>query len=515
MVEALKKSITPEERIWFEQQHVLYRANNPVTPLIRSQSRTVFSGSPLFGYKSPPGSNAATPVKRVLILANKTLYAKAAVKEKVDRYMNDIANGHGCKVELEVLEGGTAVAIRDMLISYYHNGGLDGAIQIGSLPVAWMEFKKDPFFGNYETWTCDHFYCDLDGEWVDADNNTFYETHNPGKGDRGSEIFYARIDVAPMGRFGSEDQMCCDYLDKDHNYWIGGIELKKSAIDMIEPDWRTSVQYLERVYGATNTKILRNPGSYSRNDYVNTHIKGDYSFLHLWCHSGHTAHSFSNGGELSYTTVYEANPTPIGYAHDGCHLADWAAANKRGYLGGAYVFNKSPTALVCISGTRTGQWIGNTGKRLFEEIGKNTCVGKAYQLWFDEYCNSSEMTRDVPYFMAWNYGMLILGDPMLTFQNREVTPVVEKNTSFQEVRGDLKIAVGKDAAISYVLPEQSAVDLQLYDISGKSVYRISGALQDKGRHTVRFGLQRIPKGIYILRLRSNGFNACAMLTIGR
>jgi hypothetical protein len=517
MVLALKNSITFEERAWFEKQHELFRAANPESPLIRHGHRVAFEGcNPAPAPLASP--TVPTPVKRVLILANRTLYDNATVKPKIDRYMADIAAGHGCKVEIEVLEGGTAVAIRDLLKSYYNNGGLDGAIQIGSLPVAWMEFKSDPFFQKYETWTCDHFYCDLDGQWVDADNNTFYDAHNPGSGDRGSEIFYARIDVKPMGSFGTEVQMCCDYLDKDHNYWVGGVELRKSAIDLIEPDWSTSVQHLQRVYGTANTTVLRNPGAYSRTDYLNTHIQENYSFLHLWCHSGHTAHSFSNGGSLNYTSVYNANPKPIGYAHDGCHLADWAAAGTRGYLGGAYVFNKSPTALVCVAGSRTGQWIGHKGQRLFEEIGKNTCVGKAYQVWFDAYCNSSEMTRDVPYFMAWNYGMLILGDPMLTFISRMQTGIEKQPSLSGNGSGNLRCVLSphkRNITFSYALPQASFVDLRLCDISGKLVAHLANSKQSEGQHTMHFGTEKVPKGVYIFSLRSGAYTANRQVRIYR
>ncbi|MBN1127796.1 MAG: hypothetical protein JXA71_02345 [Chitinispirillaceae bacterium] len=517
-VDALKKSITLEEKAWYEKQHEQFRADNLEKPFFRSEQRISYQGRAFSTVPSYTASGAPTPVSRVLILANRTLYANATVKTKVDRYMQDIAAGHGCRVVLEQVEGGTAVGIKDLIKSYYNNGGLDGVIQIGSLPVAWMEFKSDPFFQKYETWTCDHFYCDLDGQWVDADNNTFYDAHNPGTGDRGSEIFYARIDVKPMGSFGTEVQMCCDYLDKVHNYWVGGVTLRKSAIDLIEPDWSTSVQNLQRVYGTENTTILRNPGAYSRDQYLNTHIQGNYSFLHLWCHSGYTAHSFSNGGSLNYTTVYNANPKPIGYAHDGCHLADWAAAGTRGYLGGAYVFNKSPTALVCIAGSRTGQWIGNKGQRLFEEIGKNTCVGKAYQVWFDAYCNSSEMTRDVPYFMAWNYGMLILGDPMLTFIIRLQTGTAQRVMNRAEPAAFLRLrptASGLNRAITFNLPQQTDLTVRVYELSGKTVFAETRENQQAGPHEMILPAARLPQGTYIVSLDAGSLHLNAPMSVSR
>lgn len=513
MVEAIRNSITPEEHAWYQKRHALYRSAHPGTPLIRSMHRTVPKPVSSFsGLSSPPlrraaSGTGATGVDRVLILANTTLYENSEVEEKIDRYMRDIASGHGCTVELEVLEGGSAEEIKDILTSYYDDGGLDGAIQIGSLPVGWMEFEKDPFFGKYETWTCDHFYMDLDGEWVDSDHNGFYEENHNGDGDRSPEIFYARIDASPMGRFGTEIELLCDYFDKTHNYWNGDIPLTNTACELVEKDWADSEQHLQRVYGRQNTEIFRygRSNSVSRDDYLENRLTTDYTLLHLWCHSGHTGHDFTDGGYLSFVDVHDAAPKPVGYFHDGCSLADWSAADGRGYLGGSYVFNESPTALVCVSGTRTGQWIGTAGRVMFEELAKNTCIGKAYQVWFDRYLKNGEMDRDPHYIMAWNYGYVLLGDPMTTFVTRMVTDARESDGNFMEKDARLEYAVNpftQKITVSCFLQKASKITLRFCDLSGREVARTEGAVSSGGRVTLQVNTRGMRSGVYIMSLHS-------------
>ena len=91
------------------------------------------------------------------------------------------------------------------------------------------------------------------------------------------------------------------------------------------------------------------------------------------CHAGHTAHYHHTDGRTSVDDVMNANPKPITYFHDGCHVSDFAAGGGRSFLGGAYVFNESPTALLCLSGSRSGQWLGLMARVMYESMAENTC----------------------------------------------------------------------------------------------------------------------------------------------
>lgn len=491
LLESLGKCCSPEKQAWYEQQYETYIKEHPVTPLIRHEHFTAFKGL--------PARRNSSSVDRILLLINEDLYSNQTAKEKIDRYIQDVGNGHGCIIEVEVLEGGSAEQIKELIKSYYTDGGLDGVVQFGGLQPAWF-FDADPRYGG--NFTCDLFFQDMDGTWRDKDSNGKYDAHDHGSGDRAPEIFYGRIDPATMGQFGSEVELLSFYLDKNHRYWTNQIPLKKSAFVQIEPDWKNATNYVNNIYGTENTEIIRGTGS--RSDYVNNRLTKDYSFLHLWCHSGHTAHSFSSGGGLSYDDIIAVPPKPIGYAHDGCHCADWAAGNGRGFTVGGYVYNKSETALVAISGTKTGQWIGHKGERFFKELGKNTCIGEAYVLWFEPYINNA---TDMDYFILWDYGYCIIGDPMMTFIGVE-TPINNNVSSITHSGEYLKcrtVSSNRKVILSYYLPHSAFVDLKLYNSSGKAVRTFISEPQRSGVHSSDFSTDLISAGVYVAKLRIGSF----------
>jgi hypothetical protein len=303
-----------------------------------------------------------------------------------------------------------------------------------------------------------------------------------------------------MGNFGTEVDLLSRYLDKNHNYWTGKIPLKKSAYVHIEPDWRTSTNYVSSVYGTANTGIVR--GTATRDDWATKTLKTDYSFVHLWCHAGWSSHSFASGGSLSYSQIWPIKPVPIAYAHDGCHVADWVAGTNRGYVVGSYVFSESPTSLVVFSGTKTGQWIGNKGKLFFEQLGKNICIGQAYLDWFTPYINN---TTNWTYFVLWDYGYCIIGDPMISMISVLTTDTKEK-ASRVSIPGDglkcTNLRSNRTLVLSYELPQSAFVSLRLYSSSGKAVRAVVNGFQKQGGHSLHFSTEKLPAGIYLAKLQA-------------
>ncbi|MBN1130040.1 MAG: hypothetical protein JXA71_13700, partial [Chitinispirillaceae bacterium] len=357
--EMLKNSITPEQAQERLNNIAIFQKNNPILPFKRGIQGKVFNG--VKSLNKSMASSGATRISRVLVLVNRTLYANATAKAKIDRYIDDVRYGHGCTVVLETLEGGTPPQIKAVIKGHFDNGGLNGAIQIGKLPPAWYESDNDPTTGRYDHFTCDLYFMDLDGQWLDANNNGEFDAHNAGSGDLGVEIFYGRLDATTMGTYGTEVTVLGEYLDKLHNYYVGGVTLNKAALGYLDYDWRSSANYLSEIYpGSSQNELIRwtesNP-PVNKSDYLTNRLQKNYSALQMWCHAGYSVHGHHTGGSSSMGEVYNANPKPITYFHDGCHVSDFAAGRDRAFLGGCYVFNKSPSALMCMSGSRSGQWL--------------------------------------------------------------------------------------------------------------------------------------------------------------
>lgn len=516
LMQVIRDNIDPVEEARRLRQYELFQREHPYTPLVRGQRRTAFRGKPGLHKEMFSASSDATPVERVLLLVNSSLYADQTAKERIDRYTDDIGIAHGCTVEMETLEGGSPPDIKEIIMQYYDDGGLDGVVQMGEVPPAWYESDNDPTTGRYDHYTCDLYYMDLDGSWSDADGNGEFDGHTKGSGDLGIEIFYGRIDATTMGDYGSEIELFNDYMDKLHGYYTGEVTLHKAALGYLDHDWRTSDNYLDEIYpNSDENELIRwtsNNPPVNKSDYLTNRLQKNYSALHMWCHAGHNAHYHHTGGATTVRDVYEANPKPIAYFQDGCHVSDFAAGRGGSFLGGAYVFNKSPTALLCLSGSRSGQWLGLMAREMFEDLAKNTCVGQAFKTWFGPYQNRSE-ERDKQNFIGWNYGYNIFGDPLITLVSRD--PVVKIKQRIQDASAPyVKCIINRGAiSISYALPQNSPVEVQLYTVSGKCIHSLVKCSPQNGHCPVRFSSEGMSNGSYILTLRSDGYNAYKRITI--
>lgn len=539
----IKNGVNKEEQAWILKQHEDYiknAQNDKSASDFRIMERLTLNNN--CGLRK--SSANASSVTRILLLVNSDLYYTSITKPKIDRYAADIASAHGCKVELVAMNGGTCDSVRNTIKTYYNDkesGSLNGVIQIGSLPLAWFEnpydFDITGQYGEYNNFTCDLYYMDLDGTWTDTltytngksskGKNGIFDGHIKGSGDLGPEVFYARIDPSTMGKYGSEVELLSAYLDKDHSFWTGEITLNDTAMYYLTYDWYDSENFVNCVYGAEHTaKFNYNKNNPSlnivnANDYLTNRISYQYSILHMWCHADYNVHAFFDGNnytDLSMEKVYSANPKPIAYFQDGCHLNDFVAGGNKAFLGGCYVFNKSPTSLVCFGGSKSGQWIGYMGKSLFTELGKNTCLGQAFQIWLSDYIAKEQPDKNDLYFTSWNYGYNIIGDPMLTFVSQNIVSVngMQKfsNNTTNWLRSSV-LQTGKSIMLSYDLNEKSAVKISLYGINGKLAGIISDKSQDRGSYSLNINLADYAEGCYIISISAGKRKAFTQLNIVR
>jgi hypothetical protein len=61
--------------------------------------------------------------------------------------------------------------------------------------------------------------------------------------------------------------------------------------------------------------------------------------------------------------------------------------------------------------------------------------------------------------------------------------------------------------ISFDLPQSSTVSLKVYNVMGREVATLADSYLSEGRHTVAFDGSRLPSGLYICRMQSDGYVA--------
>ena len=59
--------------------------------------------------------------------------------------------------------------------------------------------------------------------------------------------------------------------------------------------------------------------------------------------------------------------------------------------------------------------------------------------------------------------------------------------------------------ISYSIPKQGLVSLKIYDILGREVKELVNEIKSQGSYSVDFNASGLPSGVYLYRIKSEGF----------
>jgi len=279
-----------------------------------------------------------TGINKILIIVDSSIYSQVQIK--INRYATDINEVYGCEVIMEQVSRANYEDIKNLINSELI--GLDGVVLIGNIPAAWYEVANDHGSYGYAAWPCDLYYMDTDGIWEDLDNNEIFDSHS---GNVQPEIFVGRISTANMGTLLSEKTGLENYLDKNHEFWIGKLIVnRKYGLTYTDEDWaqtdyfKTDIQYL---YGSAYYDSISYIGypSFGRADYLNRLSNNRYEFIQLACHSPSGAvncHAMT-GGSIYANEIFNNGTEAIGYnlfCCSGCRWTSVSPTSTRGFLGG-------------------------------------------------------------------------------------------------------------------------------------------------------------------------------------
>lgn len=328
---------------------------------------------------------------RVLVLINSSL--QPAIQSGLDTYVSDIED-RGYTVDAYTCTAGTAEELKSFIQSSPPD--LVGCVLVGDIPTAWFEYSGDSF-------PCDLFLMDLDGEWGDNDQNGLYDEHENGSGDEAPDIFVGRIDASRV-TYESETNLMIDYFDKLHDYYCGYIDHGNSALTYTEDDWAMYPDMLHDIsYAYPNYEVIRAPNT-NRDDYRDAQLsnKGP-DFIQLACHSYSGGHQFTRGGMLYSNTIWSIPPQALFYNLFCCSACLFTDDNC---LGAVYVFNSSLSALTVIGSTKSGSML--VFYEFYQPLGQGKTFGQSFKEWFEVLAPYSHDE------IIWHYGMSIIGDPMVT-----------------------------------------------------------------------------------------------------
>lgn len=252
----------------------------------------------IFSYH-PKTNDISHSSKSFSILIDNQLYT-TEMTGKINQYIKDIESNGYMILSVDTLMGGNPKEVKQWVKSQYQQGAI-GVLFIGDIPAAWVEISE-------ETFPCDLYYMDIDGNWEDHNNDGIYNKHTAGSGDMGPELFVARLFASSL-EWNDEKTLILDYFDKIHEYHSNNLSVPWRGLEYIDEDWYSMDVNLDNIF---DEKIIRYDFGYqtTAQDYVEQ-IRQGHHFVTVCAHSFPGGHHFGRRPTeaATYANVYVFCPS--------------------------------------------------------------------------------------------------------------------------------------------------------------------------------------------------------------
>ncbi|MBN2208003.1 MAG: hypothetical protein JW759_01720 [Candidatus Coatesbacteria bacterium] len=340
---------------------------------------------------------------RVAILVNSELYPK--IQDDLIVWVQDI-NNDGFEA---LLVEATFETIQDLRAAlrwaWESEEGLVGCIVVGDFPVPWYRIPPDESGYIIGAFPCDLYFEDLDGDFIDSDDDGVFDSHVDGDGDTAPDIWLGRLLASRMSE--DEDVLIRRYLQKNHLYRIGELIAPHRALLFVDDDsvkilpiwWEEGLRWqYEDILTITDFDET-NAEEYLRR------LEEGYEWVTVVVHSSPSTHAFYYRGVESRLTSSDIQTAPINslfHKNFGCSTSRYV---ERDYIGGWYIFGGNSLGLIVIGDTKESKTY--VTDEMHQLLSEDCCIGAASTEW---------LASQAPYTgleTVFYYGLTTLGDPTL------------------------------------------------------------------------------------------------------
>ncbi len=353
---------------------------------------------------------------KVMVIVNTSIYS--SISDSLSMYKKDLER-EGYTVEVYTWTGGTKETFRDSLKA--HRTDLVGIVLIGTLPIPWTEFMNNHCWAEpHGYWTDsipnDLYYCDLDGDWADKDNDGPLDWVDPRMA-IDPDIWIGRLNAANLDSL-NEITALKGYFSRNHQYRLGNVVRKSSSLQFVNVFGdlcpRMDDSPLTEVFDELVYVCPQSPGGSSKAVYLDS-LGADFENLRIVSHGTYGLHHFRypNTVSVMFYDIQHANSRPLFIHSYSCGSAAWHHQNC---LSSYYIFGRA-SGLVATGVTITWGWNGPydcmSGRKTFGEGMKGTyaaiTAGHSCQPLIDSLENTIEACC---YYKTDTY-LALVGDPTL------------------------------------------------------------------------------------------------------
>ncbi len=426
-------------------------------------------------------------------ILTKQAIAPALVSE-IDQLMDNLQS-EGYTVLSYEISGGTPDTLRAFLRNLYNLNNLEGALLMGSLPVAWFEL----YDGGLDVFPCDLYYMDLNGTWLDT-LNTGNERFDGHTGDINPEIYIGRI--IPIG-LGSDSVLIKNYFRKNNAYRHDTLLLTQRALFFDDDDW----QYWGPQWAYDLSLLYPDTMNFwdtetTRASVYRTKLDTTQAWVSVFAHSWPGGHQFEyhDGIDTLYDYYYSneytnQNPPTNFYNFFACSFCRYTEDCG----GNRAIFNQT-SGIGAIGSTKAGSMLEFS--YFYDPLGQGKTLGTAFKDWFTHITYNGVTIGE----MSWHYGMTLLGDPFLKPVGHNVSVTEnESDAVSKSIVSVLGNPVSSHIYLNLSLEQMRNVHIELYDCTGRKVNSLIRKL-DRGNHTITLSLKStrdevLAQGVYILRVK--------------
>lgn len=409
-----------------------------------------------------PETSQSNLLHKVLIIVDSTLYAQ--LDFDINRYAYDIRYVYGCNVIMEWVNFETCQDVKSLILNYNCQNDLDGCVFIGDIAPAFFEKDNDfvdVYRNNSVVWPCDLYYMDLvNGSWSDYDNNGCFDCYS---GDMKPEIFIGRISTTNMGSLIEELEGMKTYLVKNHKFWLGHRNVnKKYGLAYINKPWQDINPYssdISSLYGGYKDSYTpNNLTSFGKTDYLNRINNYRYEFVQLVSHSNfdyHCEFGQLENEQINGNEIFSNGIKSLGFNLFCCYACRWISASQtNAFLAGDYIYSPKSESLCVVGSTKAGGMFPFTD--FYTALNHEKTMGQALVEWWR---NKNMNVNNVDSLLCWNYGLTIIGDPLVNFfhctntscKNQIILPSYESfNSPLSYYLASERITI--PSAASYIIP---------------------------------------------------------------
>ncbi|MCD4776971.1 MAG: hypothetical protein K8S15_13085 [Candidatus Aegiribacteria sp.] len=423
--------------------------------------------------------------------------ASAVGLSLIERWAADISC-NGLTVEVVEVTYSTPEELKDYLM-VRHDQGLEGAVFVGDLPVAWSMIDND-ILDSSEEFPSDYFFMDLNGSWQDlwigypsggvSGQDGKYDTWS---GELDPEIYIGRILTSNLG---DEVSLITSYLNQNHSWRDEGDTEPLQALCYVDDDWAfygiDFQQNMQLLY--PNTDLVNDNVVTTDSDYENIRLPASYSWISPFVHSCPSYH-------LWYPGMYPTYNYEIAAIQPPAHFYNlFACSNCRfttsGYMGGAYVFQNS-NGLAAVGSTKSGAML--RFNYFYAPMGNDGSIGEGYRDWWNQIVSNGFVGHE----RSWHLGMTLIGDPTLV-PSMALVSVEEDDDLLSE---SVHISVVNNPCFGTAIFHTGHIEDSLFrirDISGRIIDEMICNAED-----ILLDVSTYRPGIYLVELISpDGITRC-------